>query len=168
MIKITGIILVTITFVSIGFLLCEKYKNRMIELSCYLDFLNKVETEMRYTNSEISRIIENILSFDDKSNFALNTKENINSKNNIIDIWQNFATSGKNKALLTENDKQLFLDFSNFIGKTDIDGQLKSFAILKEKVNANLTNATNDYKNKGNMYRQLFIFSGIGLSIVFI
>ncbi|MBQ4100820.1 MAG: stage III sporulation protein AB [Oscillospiraceae bacterium] len=167
MIKILGIIFITIAFIGVGFLLCERYKKRMVELSCYLDFLNKIETEMRYTNAEIGRIIEFVISNDDKSNFALNMRENHTSKN-IIEKWQEFSVLGKNKSILTENDKQLFLNFSEFIGKTDLEGQLKSFTILKEKVRANLSHATDDYKNKGNMYRQLFMFGGIGLSIIFI
>lgn len=130
-----------------------KLQRRRKQLATVLLFLNRLTTNVRYRNDDISQIVFNLA--DDELS-PLKNAEN-NQYESIIETL-NFNSK----------DKDLLISFFKDLGKTDIEGVLSHIKMYEELFSEQYENAKEDILNKGKLYRMLGLFSGLAFVVLFI
>jgi len=166
-IKYIILLIIFLTSISIGFLLSNKYKQRVIELREIKNFLGILKTKIRFTYEPLPEIFSDIL-----DNFEGNILEFIKitkTKMNIMPAgiaWQEAIQEANFN--LNEEDRNLLKKMGNLLGKTDIEGQLSEIEVTENFINKQIDKAEEEKGKNEKMYKTLGIVAGIGMVIILI
>ena len=71
-----------------------------------------------------------------------------------------------NKDYLNEEDVKVLKTLGKLLGKTDVEGQVNQIKLVKEFINEQLDQATNDKNKNEKLYKKLGAIVGLMLVIV--
>ena len=166
-IKYIILLIILLVSISIGFLLSNRYKQRVIELKEIKNFLGILKTKIRFTYEPLPEIFsENLESFEDN---ILELIKNAKNKMNFMSAgiaWQE-AIEETNLNLNLE-DKNILKKMGKLLGKTDIEGQLSEIEVTENFINKQIDKAEEEKGKNEKMYKTLGIVAGIGMVIILI
>lgn len=159
MLKLLGAIFVSITVSLIGFLYCERLKNRVRYLESLKSFILNCGNKMRFCSYDIFTILNEC---DDKEIMFLKkiNRVSITDSKKLNDIFS--------VVLSDESDIKALVGFISELGSSDIEGQ-KIHCDYYFDVFSKLHNEAKQKLNEnGKLYRTLFIFGGLALFILIV
>jgi hypothetical protein len=139
----------------------EKYYKRRHEIyKDFYDFLQYASREIGFLKTDIISIIENFGN-EKSGNF-------IKILNSVKDCVQKGLDIKVETSYLNANEKLAVVSFFNSLSKSDFTEQEKLFNRYKLETGDKLKTAEKQKKEKGELYKKLFILGGVGLLIIVI
>ena len=161
LIKLIGALFLLLSTTVCGFYLSNRLKLRRDFLLAFLEFLTNLETNIRFTSSDIITLVK-------RSSPNYLSDIFYTESRTFTEYWsESIGKIPKSYGLKTD-DYSLLNEFGKVLGTTDIEGQLNHIELYKTLFNNSLYNSEKEYKNMGKLYRLLGFFCGAMLSIMFI
>ena len=162
MLKLLGSLLIVSAFSICGFLKSENLKKRSENLLRIISSLSLLENEISYGQKGIR---DALMSIGTTKNLPLFAAV---SKNIGVSPMQNvFADAiSKYDMKLSKTDNLVLLEFSESLGALDSTAQIKSILHTKELLKNAQTEAYEEYKKYGSLYRNIGVLSGILFSLI--
>ncbi len=159
MLKIVGILLFSISIGSIGFIKSEKLRFRKKYLQEFEQFSVSCIEEMRYKKDIVFDIFSNAQY---KELFFLSQidRNNISNERELIKIIR--------KANFYEADTEVIFSFISKLGDGDLESQKAHCGYYAEKFHMMLSEATNDFNEKGRLFKSLSVSAAVALFIIMI
>lgn len=150
-----------------GLKLSHSLKMRERSLKTYDAFLDEISTKIRYQGTTLENLIaeaissQNYIELPFLNEVLLDLQMQIpfeKSWDKAVSVCENFS----------QTDKELVKMLSNYLGKSDIDGQISAISLQKALVQKSICEASEDCCKKGKMYRSVCTLIGAGLGIMLI
>ena len=162
MLKFAGMILITAACSLWGISKSEALKLRSESLLHISDALTLLENEISYGQKNIK---EAILSVGTMKNLALFMK--VSEKIGMVSVREAFSDAILcSKTGLSESDNLILLEFAQNLGNLDKNSQIKSINMTKERLINAQSEAHEDYKKHGKLYRNIGFLLGILFSLI--
>jgi len=166
-IKYLILLMICLYSIFIGYLLSNKYKQRVEELREIKNLLGMLKTKIRFTYEPLPEILkESAESFNGN---ILKLIENVKIKINIMTAgtaWQ--KAIDETDLNLNLEDKNILKKMGNLLGRTDVEGQLSEIEVTENFLNKQIEKAEQEKIKNEKMYKTLGIITGIGLVIILI
>lgn len=171
MIKIIISCVLIVSVGGIGILKARGLSERSKLLEEYIAFLQLLITELNYSNFSAISIPEilNKYSCNGKSKVGCLCKlviERIEDEEPLDLAFNNAFEKIYDKSILNNGDKETMKSTGEYLGRFAIKGQEELLIIQKEKLLAILSEAYNEEKIKGKMYKSLGFYIGTCLAII--
>lgn len=168
--KAIGIILIIMSATALGMSKSSEFKRRVKYLdsmqSCVLQF----ENEIRFTQTPILHAFESIsdLAYDVIKDIFLYAAHRMNeaSGETVASIWQESVNKFTDR--IYDEDAELFSVFSECLGSSDLEGHLKCIDMFSSKLAQNCQKAKDQFEKNNKLFKNLGIYSGILLAILFV
>ena len=135
-------------------------------LQQYLQFINYIETEIRYTQRVLSEIVSEYQSDSELSDFLVALKENLKSNASFSEAWQTTTKAIPDSYGLLRQDKELICEFGKEVGSTDVMGQVALCSLNKSLISAVLETAKEEKIKKSKLYFMLGSSFGMCVAII--
>ena len=157
MLKMMGIVLLCVAVSLIGVVYCIKLKSRIKYLELLLKFSNQFSDEIRYHKENIFKL------FDKYGQRELAFLKEISPGNisSADELHRVILSSGIDKRDVFE-----VADFCMRLGASDTEGQISHCKYYKDRFSSMLSEARDEYLNKGKLYRTLMFFGAAALFII--
>lgn len=170
MIKLILCILIICAGVGAGLLKARTYENRICHLQDYITTLKILESEMKYRLDPLPQMFTRISKMKAGSAAKLFETTCLLLKEGYIhdfpSCWNEAVITVYQDTSLTKEDIQIICDFGINLGNTDIGSQYslfsRTFALLDDQV----TEAIEEKKTKGKMYKSLGAAAGVLVVII--
>lgn len=165
--KLLGIVfLVTATSLT-GLNFSLYLKNRRAKLELIKRMIDDMSNLIRYRALTVKEIISELSLSPSYSNliFLNYASQNIQNSIPFSEIWEK---SVEKDFSLKNCEKSELISLGYAIGSTDIEGQISTLNSFKEKFLHLISQADDDYKQKGKLYRSLGVLSGIFISVIIV
>lgn len=172
MLKILGTILIIGSFSAIGISAKQTMLRRVRAISSVIAALEIISSELSYKLTTLPDII-GLLASDSRPAIREIFRDMLRQmkKEDGLSLeykWMKaFKTSGAEAGLSSE-EILLLCDLSSFIGKYDVEQQLKTLSYTKRRLENCLKVSKDEMKSKGNVYRTCSIAAGILLVLILI
>lgn len=165
--KLIGIMLLICATGYTGMSMSTSLKERIKRLELIRKMLDEIATLIRYRALTVTEIINELVSNSSYGEliFLHKAKLEIAPEIPFHCAWENAVK--KDGKLLNEEKSQL-ISLGNFLGSSDIEGQISALTIYKDKFNMLIEKASENYASKGKLYRSLGVLSGVFVSILLI
>lgn len=168
MLKCIGFLIVILSSISLGYLRFQKLNTRVIFLTKYLQFINYLEVEIRYSSDVVFELIKKYSSIDTINNFLLYFINKINDNISLPEAWNQSLYKVKDICGLDNEDVELIYNFGNNLGKSDIEGQISNCKLNKELIDNRIALALDKKEKKGKLYFILYILGGLTIVLFFL
>lgn len=159
MIKLLGILVLSVAVIMIGFLKCLKLNNRVRYLNSVKQFAFSCADDMRFNQKGVFKLFENY----GNNELEFLKELDANSLNDDKKLVELLEQNG-----IFEADIKTFCAFLQGLGTSDIEGQ-RLHCEYYYKCFCNLLNeADNDKTEKGRIFKTVYLFAGITLFLIFI
>lgn len=162
MLKLSGAVLIITAFGLWGFSKSEKLKNRNESLLRIISSLSLLENEVSYAQKSMRDALFTIGAL---VNMPLFTAVSENIGNLAMQEVFSGALSKCNMNL-SNNDKQMLLEFSQNLGSLDCASQIKSILHTKELLQTAQNEAYEEYKKYSRLYRSTGVLLGVLFSLI--
>lgn len=155
MIKLLGCVLLVFCSTILGNRFSRKLSKRKEILQNFVNLLDNAYTKIEYSSNNLADIFNDSFlefSFKDNEPFSLQWKTMLKGYQNI----------------LSSNDINLLIDFSNEIGKTDTDGEISNILLYQGLLKENIESAKDDIEKKSRLYTLIGFSIGMTLAIILI
>lgn len=159
MLKIVGLLLFSISIGSVGFIMSEKLKFRKKYLQEFEQFCVSCIEEMRYKKNIVFDIFSNV-QYKDLVFLNQINRNNITNERELIRIIR--------KANFCEADAEVIFSFISKLGDGDLESQKAHCGYYAEKFHMMLSEAANDFNEKGRLFKSLSISAAVALFIIMI
>lgn len=171
LIKFIGLISVVGISIAIGKLLAKGYINRVRNLLDFITVFNILYTKIRYNQEILENIfldVQKEIKRDVSKIFYEVGTTYETSDLPISDIWNSVVEKYFRDLDLTFEDERILIDFGFSLGRTDIEGQLKSIELTIEKLKGQLFYAKEARDKYSKMYQTMGTMGGIAIAIILI
>lgn len=127
----------------------------------FIDFLTRLETNIRYFSDDIFKLIR--LSAPSSLSFVFEDK-----REPFCDYWKSCIKKIPKSYKLTKDDIQKLYEFGETLGTTDAQGQIEHIRVYKSVFEQSLKNARKDCDSKSRLYKTLGFFAGAVLALMII
>ena len=168
-IKAFVLLTIFISSSAVGYMVANRYSNRLNELIEMKNILIVLKTKMRYTYETLPDIFTEI---------ANNTKDRIsaifentvqNLQNNEMNIGQAWRKSIMNtNSNLNVEDKEILASMDKLLGKTDLEGQIGEIDLTTELLDVQIEKAESEKQKNVKLYKTLGNVVGITIVILLI
>ena len=159
MIKLIGILVLSVAVIMIGFLKCLKLKSRVRYLSSIKQFAFSCADDMRFNQKGVFKLFENY--GNDELGFLKELDaDSLNDEDKLSEILE--------KNGIEDADKKTFCSFLRGLGMSDIEGQRLHCEYYYKCFDNLLNEAANDNTEKGRVFKTVYLFAGITLFLIFI
>ncbi len=168
-IKTISLILILGLATYVGNIMAKKYTNRVKELICIKLALNFLENKIKFTQTPLKEIFNQIAkTTNDKNIKNLFSKiiENLNKNLSITLALENAINTCETN--LTKEDRNILLDMGKMLGKTDVEGQVSQIEITNSFLNNQIEKAEKEKNKNTKLYKTLGIISGLAIIIILI
>ena len=159
MIRIFGVMVISFSVVIIGFLKCLKLSSRVKFLELIKQFAFSCADDMRFSQKSVFDVLKksgkNDLEF-----FKTLDAETLNNECKLIEILD--------KNGIDDSDKKIVCSFLLGLGTTDIDGQKLHCQYYYNCFDNLLKEAVEIQKEKGRIFKTIYLFAGITLFLILI
>lgn len=97
--------------------------------------------------------------------FLDKVSEEYSADEEFRESWRTAVTGLRN---IGDEEKRALVEFGNFLGSTDISGQLSGIALQSELMHGIYERRQADYQKKGRLYRSLGVLAGLTVGIIVI
>ncbi|HVI43114.1 MAG TPA: stage III sporulation protein AB [Anaerovoracaceae bacterium] len=161
-------IFILLAGIGIGHLKAKTYDNRVYHLQELITTLKVMESEMKYRLDPMPDLLLRISKIKvGMSTELMETASRLlrdQTSRDLADCWKEAVDTAYLESALNKEDKRIITDLGIELGKTDMESQsgmfLRTFSLLE----AQTTEAIEEKKTKGKMYKSLG--SAIGILIV--
>ncbi len=169
-IKFVLVMIVLIGSSFLGYLLANRYKSRVNELSDFLVALDIFETKIKYTYDSLTTtflyIADNMKTKIYRI-FYITAEEIKNNKNDSAGESFKKTIDGEKIFLnLTKEDIEVVKSLGVSLGQTDLEGQLKNIELVRTSVKKQLEDARNEKNKNYKLYRNMGVLSGLIIIII--
>ncbi len=165
MLKMIGIILVIFSSTTIGFSFASRLEKRKCTLEGFKNSLSMLEAEISFAQNSLARAFYNIsrvISPKIVSEFYKNICMAIDDEKKTISLsWSECLDRLSAKMCISRADVQVLINFSNRLGKTDIENELKNIHNTASLIDMQLDDAKNACDASKKMYQSAGILAGI-------
>ena len=167
MLKITGIIIIFLISVLIGWKKTYSLNTNVKINETILLMIKYIETEIRYRSLRIDNIISNIKANEQYNNLNfINDCEQYLRKNYSFPIaWGKSIKNNSDN--LSKKNVDLLMSFGKYLGTSDIEGQIQNCELHEELFSNELIKAREEKEKKSKMYTTLGVLCGIGFALFF-
>lgn len=168
MLKWIGCILLIAAGAGTGYLQSHKLTARVRFLEAFLQFLTWLETQIRYSASELEALLAGYEAPLTLQPLLTECAGRMGQDEPFSQAWdQGVALLPKESGLLP-GDRQLLCQFAEGLGSTDVQGQITHCAMQRAFFTNRLEEARDERQKKGKLYTMLGSFAGVGVSLLFL
>ena len=164
--KFIGAVIVIITTITLGISKSREFENRVHYLENMQLCILQLENEIRYTQTPIfdalKRVSETTLPVISK--LFNNASKQGTKGETVCAIWTK-AVNDISAELFCE-DSELFVSLGDCLGTTDLEGQIKSIELFKNKLNQHLQTAKEVCDKNKKLYKNLGLYSGLLITVL--
>lgn len=171
-IKITALFMILLLSSFIGYLISNKYSQRVKELEDIVSALDLLETRVKYTYDTICDSFEFVA--DNMATKAYRifmiAAGNLKSSKNVSagDVFRNTVDEEGAFLNITKEDSEIIKGLGNSLGQVDLEGQIKNIVLVRDLTKRQLNEAT-EMKNKNyKLSRNMGVFVGLVIMIILI
>jgi len=171
LVKIIAIVLVISSSTLIGFLLANRFGQRVKELRVIYSALKHFETEIVYGLTPLPNAFKNIANRIDEPICKVFThmSESFGQHDlTTIDIWTNSWELYKQNLALKKRDYDILFQLGHSLGQTDKENQLKHIGISLAYLQTEEHEARNEQHKHEKMYKYLGFLTGMMIVILMI
>lgn len=140
------------------------YKRREF-LENLLVFISSLETNLRFSGSDIFTLISVSANSDDTRHLIVDSSQTDKA---FSELWS-ANVSGLPKSLaLKDEDKKLLTDFGAELGKSDLEGQIKHLRLYQSMFRRQLLSARDEITKKSKLYKTMGLFVGVSAALIMI
>ena len=168
MLKLIGLIILSITGTLSGYSASQKISKRVKFLEQYLEFVSIYETEMRYTVCPVTDIIEKHIGNDSFYLCLKKCNEHIKNKVPLPIAWKQAIEPPIKDLSISDNVSDLIYGFGDSLGASDVDGQISHCKYHIEAMKPYFFNVHENKKVKSKLYSILGTCFGAVIALLFI
>lgn len=163
--KILGsLLLVSACFVT-GCIKSKALYRRREFLENLLVFISLLETNLRFSGSDIFTLISASANSDDLRYLIVDSSQTDKA---FSELWNANVSELPNSLALKGEDKKLLTDFGSELGKSDLEGQIKHLQLYQSMFQRQLLSAQNEIAKKSKLYKIMGLFVGVSVALVMI
>ncbi len=170
MIKLILYIAILISGISLGYLGARKFENRLVHLDDLILVLKTLEAEMEYRRDPLPILLERIGERTDNyaGTFLLAVSNYLKKQEgfSLLESWKQSITEVYGGTALKEEDRIILTQLGAQMGRTDIENQQALFDYIVNGLNRQRSQADEERRTKGKVYRTLGIACGLLAIIV--
>ena len=170
--KILVCILIFFTGAAAGRLKAKTYDNRIYHLQELISLLKVLESEMKYRLDPLPDLLIRVSGIKDGMCAVFFETAGRLMKNqtgrDLADCWKEAVETAFHESALRNEDKRILIDMSIELGKTDMENQSSLFRRTFMLLEAQESEAAEEKKTKGRMYKSLGTAIGLLIIIVLI
>lgn len=166
--KLILCILILLAGIGSGQLKAKTFENRVCHLQELVTTLKVVESEMKYRMDPLPELLLRVSGIRDGLSTNLLKTASLLLRNrasrDMSDCWREAVETVYRESALNREDIRIVSDLGIQLGKTDLESQSGMFNRTFSLLEAQITEAVEDKRTKGRMYKSLG--SAIGVLIV--
>lgn len=166
MLKFLGASLVLLSSAALGYLKYKKLTDRIAFLTEYMQFVNYLETEIRFSSDCVAELVESYKAQGCLSFFLQKFMQCIKSKNSLSFSWARAVHTTKDLLGLVTEDVEIIHNFGASLGTTDVAGQISHCELNKKLIKKQISLAQTDKEKKGKLYFTLYFFAGLSVVLL--
>ena len=169
MLKITGIIFLITATSTVGMIMSKQLDMRVKLLQLIRQMLEDISIQLRFKASTVYEILEYLDNNPvyNQLGFLYTANLNKDSFKSFSEIWSE-SIDGWVCSPLKKEDFSLLNSIGSSLGTSDIEGQLSSLELFKEKAKMHFESASSERDKKLKLYRSLGVLSGIFVSVMIV
>lgn len=169
MIKLAGICALMLSCTGAGFMLSSGLSARILVLENINALLEIFSVSIRYKRETVLRLVEEAESSSScrRLEFLSAVRERLLFSGDFPLAWRESVLEWLPDFLKPE-DKAILLETGDFLGGSDIDGQLSNLQIKKEAASKLLDAAKEERKRKSKLFRSLGVLGGAFAAILLV
>lgn len=168
MFKIIGALLIISASSIAGFFQSEKLNKRVSFLEQYINFINDINTQIRFTMQPIENIIKTCASSEIFKEFITAINKKINKNVAFNKAWESSIEILRDEFCLKENEINLVKKFGEKLGCSDICGQQAHCKMNLNFAKEALKAAKDEKNKKGKLYKVLGVSAGVCIALIII
>lgn len=157
-----------LTAIFMGYINAKKLNNRVNFLTKYLQFINYLEAEVKYSYDFIYDLTKRYCCIDSINDFLMFFIKNIDDGNSLSYSWKQALSNIKDFSGLNNDDIDLIHNFGNNLGKSDAEGQVSYCKMNKQLIKSRIALALEDKEKKSKLYFTLYILGGLSIILFFL
>lgn len=165
-------ILIVLSGIAIGQLKAKSYDNRVYHLNELITTLKVLESEMKYRMDPLPDLLIRVSKIREGMSADLMESAGLLLKSrNAFDLpecWQEAVATAYMESALSKEDKRILTELGIELGKTDLVNQSGMFQRTVAMLEAQASEAAEEKKTKGKMYKSLGAAMGVLIVIVLI
>ena len=166
LIKFLAVAMVVLCGTSCGMSYSDKLRRRVDFCSQAEKMMQLCSIMIRSCGTDVYKLVSRLKSEDySELTFLNELAEEYSAENEFSSIWGRAVMSCKNTG---DEEKCILVEFGNFLGSTDINGQVSGIELQLELMHGIYEQRRSDYIQKGKLYRSLGMLAGVTAGIVII
>lgn len=141
---------------------------RILQLEKLSAMINEIEILIRFRAMRINEILNELSEQETFRNFLFMNILVEYLSNDDMSVNECWCAASKKTLFFNDCDKRILLNIGEQLGCTDIEGQLSMLALNKTLVRRNLSEAEDEFRTKGRMFRNVWGLCGIAAGIMLI
>lgn len=161
MLKLIGTIVLIFSTSMVGIYFSGCLSERVRILNAVKLMLEELSIQIRFRGLTVTELVQELMenSALNECTFLLSVEENLIAVKSFSRAWE-LSVDGWNTRGIKASDRELLKGIGGFLGNSDIDGQLSSLELSKEKLSVLQREATEQCEKRGRLYRSLGVLSG--------
>jgi len=155
----------------VGFLKGEKFSERSKLLSDFIEFIEVLNAELKYSGEPIPVILKSVGMRKETEAYklAVTTAEIYKDSNSTIsEAYLKTTKIIYDKLSLNDTDKSIINEVAQYLGRFAIEGQTDLFDLTVKRLNFQLEESLIEEKTKGHIFKSIGIFVGVAIVIILI
>lgn len=164
------LILILGSSTSIGFLLSNRYINRVEELKSISKLINILQNKIKFTRKPLKDIFSDLSKIEDNENINsifFKVSQNLDNQK-MNETWNNIVEEEKRNLSLKDEDINLLKTLGSILGKSDVDGQMSEINLFIELLKVQIQKAEKEREKNSKMYKSLGTIIGLAIVIILI
>ena len=169
-IRYVFLILILGSSTSIGFLLSNRYINRVEELKSISKLINILQNKIKFTRKPLKEIFNELSKLEDNENIKsifFKVSQNLDN-HKMSETWNNIVEEEKGYLSLKDEDINLLKTLGSTLGKSDVDGQMSEINLFAELLKIQIQKAEKEKEKNTKMYKSLGTIIGLVIVIILI
>ena len=153
-----------------GLIFSQRLKLRCRQLELTIQFIERVETEIRYTASPCEEIIRHISQDERFAELKFLTEfcNTPSSGRSFASRFQSAVDASKGWLCQQDDDTDKLKEFSSDMGLTDVEGQIKNCELYRGILEGSLKEAEEQKNKKCSLYRSLSVMGAAAAAVIMI
>lgn len=161
--KLLGCAALVLAGTAVGFMKARSLSSRRRLLAAVGTLMQDLATRLRYQSEDIFTSVTLAA-----KSAGLSIKEDADRSQGFLAWWELQTESFAPPHVLHNSDKELLSSFGSQLGTTDLEGQLSHIELCRAMLSKQLSEAEEEQRQKGRLYRTLGVFGGVSAAIMLI
>lgn len=161
MLKLIGAVILIFSTSMVGINFSSRLSERVRVLNTIKLMLEEISIQIRFRGLTVTELVQSLLRNQvlRECEFLSDVEKNLNAVKDFSKAWS-ISVDNWNIRGLKESDREFLKGIGCFLGCSDIDGQLSSLELSKEKLLILQRDSVEQCERKGRLYRSLGVLSG--------